>query len=203
MKNQSGLLACASLLLLASSIVQSQNADCENVKFSDEILNRFPQAPEACLDVISRDGEEYAVFRVQLDRVTGNTLQVRFNQPDGSQGPTTRIATSPEFRVLVDGTPTRVRDLAPRQELTAYVQVSRPMVALAPASETEKLLIVPLFVAVREDRTELAAATDDPSMPDTAGPAPLAGALGLLFVALAAGMRALRRRGDNVESANR
>lgn len=193
MRSQSGLLACASLLLLASVGAQSQNADCDNVKFSDEILSRFPKAPDACLDVISRDGEEYAVFKVQLDRVTGNTLQVRFNQPDGSQGPTTRVETSPDFRVLVDGSPTRVRDLAPRQELTAYVQVSRPMVALAPASETETLRVVPLFVAVREDRTQLAAA-DDPTMPDTAGPAPLAGALGLLFVALAAGMRTLRRR---------
>lgn len=196
MKISFRLLACASLLLLSAGIVQAQNLDCRNVQFSDDILSRFPQAPDACLDVIQRGGEEFAVFKVRLDRVVGNSVHVRFNKPDGSRGPLTRIPTQPDFRVLVDGKPTRVSDLALNQELTAYVQVSRPMVALAPASETQTLAIVPIFAAGEEAPGEEDESTAQlSSLPNTAGSAALLALLGLACLAAAGGLHALRRRG--------
>ncbi len=204
MRAHSVLLACASLFLFAGHAAHGQNPmACKSAQFSEDILDRFPNASASCLDVISRGGQEYAVFRVQLERVRGNTLHVRFNYPDGSRGPRTSITAQPDFRVLVEGEPTRVRDLAPNQELTAYVRVDRPMVALAPATPAQAWHVTPLVLepanqsaageADREaDRTQLASAEEDLAMPNTAGPAPLVATMGLFFIAAAVGARAIR-----------
>lgn len=204
MNVRSILLAWASVSLLACGAVHGQNSECQNVQFSAELLSRYPSAPEACLDVISRNGQEFAVFRVRLDRVRGNTLHVRFNNPDGSRGPVTRITAQPDFRVLVDGRAIRVRDLAANQELTAYVRVDRPVMALAPATQTTAWQVVPLtFVAVdrrtqdqdpadETGQTPLASAQDEPVMPETAGHGPLLASASLLFLLCAAGVKAVR-----------
>lgn len=185
------------LLALVTTLAFAQNPrDCAAVQFSDEVLERFPRAREACLDVISRDGQEYAVFNARLTRVTGNNMRVRFRHPDGSLGPSTSITPPRDFRVLINGEPTRVSDLAPDQDLKAYVQVARPMMALEPADTSQRMLIVPLAVEQgaeepSADRTRLAEASGDPEMPATAGPAPVFASFGLLFACAALGFRAL------------
>lgn len=179
----------AILALVAAAAFAQNPVDCASVKFSDDVLERFPRAREACLDVISRGGQEYAVFNARLTQIRGNTMQVRFHLPDGSLGPSTSITPPSDFRVLIDGEPTRVRDIAPNQDLKAYVEVSRPMVALEPADTGQRMLIVP-FEEPAADRTRLAEA--DPEMPATAGPAPIIATFGLLFACAALGLRAVR-----------
>jgi hypothetical protein len=192
-------VTAGAIVALIASLAWSQNPeDCAAVKFSDELLERFPRAPEACLDVISREGQDYAVFNARLSDVSGNTMRLRFRHPDGSLGPMTSVRAPRDFRVLVDGEPTRVSDLAPNQELKAYVHVSRPELALEPADTSQHLLIVPLaFEPARAgDRTRLAQADTEaggePEMPATAGPAPLFAGFGVLFASVALGLRALR-----------
>lgn len=184
----------ALLALLATATLAQNPKDCATVQFSDDVLERFPRAKEACQDVISRGGQDYAVIGARLVEVRGNTMRVRFKHPDGSLGPTQSVTPPRDFRVLIDGTPTRVGDLAPNQDLKAYVEVSRPVMALEPADSTESLVIVPLVAEaqVAEDagRTRLAEA--DPEMPQTAGPAPLFAIFGLLFACAALCLRAMR-----------
>lgn len=187
---------------LGTSVSHAQNpAACSAVRFSEELLQEFPRAPEACLDVISRGGEEIAVFNVRLNQVRGNTVRVRFHHPDGSLGPSTRITLPNDFRVLVDGEPTPVRDLAVNQDLKAYVPVSRPMVALEPAEPAQALHLVPLVDsaqaqgdAASDERTRLAEA-DRGSLSSTAGPLPLVALGGLAFLLTALCLRAMRLRG--------
>jgi hypothetical protein len=200
MKTQFAWLALVGMLLTIGGPAYGQERPgCEGAQFSNEILGRFPDAEEACLDVISRGGQDYAVFKVQLDRVRGNTLDVRFQKPDGSRGPRTSITAQPDFRVLVDGKPTAVRNLAANQELTAYVRVDRPMMALEPATPTQVWNVVPVVLVPAsegneptDDGGQLAMAEQDPAMPDTAGPAPLVAGVGLFFIMAALGARAVR-----------
>src|SRR5262245_45867987 len=96
-------LVIATLAVLLSGAAFAQNnAACRSMRFSEEVLARFPRAPEACLDVITRDGQSYAVFKAQLERVSGNTLRLRFKQPDGTYAAATNVKTSPNRRVLID-----------------------------------------------------------------------------------------------------
>lgn len=182
----------AIVALVATSSLAQNPQGCAAVKFSDDVLARFPRAQEACLDVISRGGQDYAVFNARLAEVRGNTMRVRFQLPDGSLGPTQSVTPPRDFRVLINGTPTRVSDLAPNQDLKAYVEVSRPVLALEPADSGQKMVIVPLVAenAVEEDSGERVAQAQ---MPATAGPAPILAVLGVLFAGAALSLRQLFR----------
>ncbi|MFC4313579.1 hypothetical protein ACFPN2_31185 [Steroidobacter flavus] len=178
-------------LALASAAALAQNpAGCASVKFSDDVLARFPRAQEACLDVISRGGQDYAVFNARLSEVRGNTMRVRFQLPDGTFGPTQSVTPPRDFRVLINGTPTRVADLAPNQELKAYVEVSRPVLALEPADTGQQMVIVPL---VAEEAVEEERVAANPAMPATAGPAPIFATFGVLLACAALSLRAVFR----------
>jgi len=195
-------IACGLVLLLSGSAASAQNeAACQRVQFSQDIVDRFPNVRDACLDVINRDGQEYAVFKAQFERAQGNTLFVRFRNPDGSRGPLTRVPTDRDFRVLVDGNEYRASELTRNQELTAYVAVSSPMVALAPARPETTLRVVPFVVVPAEQEAGGGAQNErvaqaeqtSPRMPSTASIVPTAGALGFLLIAVAGCSVAVRR----------
>src|SRR6185295_9581193 len=93
----------------------------------------------------------------------------------------------PGFRVLIDGKPTRIEDLAIGQELTAYVKVTEPVVTLEPGSEEE-----PLEPSVSKEEP-LAAAAAQPALPQTASALPLVVIGGLLFMLVACVLTTLDR----------
>ncbi len=72
MRSPARLALCAAILgLSVLPAANAQQSKCQTVQFSDSVLQRFPHAREACLDVITRNGEEYAVFKADLLRVSG------------------------------------------------------------------------------------------------------------------------------------
>lgn len=176
----------------AISASHAQTVTCQNAKFDPEVLEKYPNLPNSCLDIITRDGEHFAVVKAQLDRVSGNSVVVRVRQPDGSFAQRTTLRTSPDLRVLVDGKPTRVSDLATGQQLTAYVKVREPMVALAPADDATPLTTTPLAAEPQqpEPRQQVAAA-----LPETASALPFLGLAGGTFLFLGGLLSALRRAG--------
>ena len=179
-------------LFASAALMAAESPGCPNVKFSQSVLEKFPRAQEACLDVITKGGQQYAVFKADLTGVQGNTVRVRVKLPDGSYSDIKSIRTKPDLRVLIEGKPYTVSELAPNQELTTYIRVDQPMIALAPASQTDPVDAVPLTEPPTPQPTQLAAA---PVMPHTADPAALPMLLGLFCLALALAVRISRRRG--------
>jgi len=185
------LLVLATLAVAMTGVSFAQNnAECQRMRFSDDVLSRFPSAAESCLDVINRDGQNYAVFKAQLQRVTGNTLRLRFRQPDGTYAAATNVTVAPDRRALVDGKPVRVSELAPNQEITAYVRVDAPLLVLAPVDQSEPLDPVPLAAP------EPAVARAEPVMPHTASPLGWVVILGAFCCAVACALNVSRRKDD-------
>src|SRR5689334_21218425 len=142
----------AAVLLGWAAAAHSQNpAACQSVQFSAEVLSRFPGAQKSCLDVITRDGQQYAVFKAKLEDVHGNSLRVRVKNPDGSYGERKTLKAKRGRQVLIDGKTYPVSELAPDQEITAYVRVDRPMIALAPATESEPVDAEPMAESPPEE----------------------------------------------------
>jgi hypothetical protein len=184
------LLALACLGLTIAAVCPAQNAaHCRDVQFSADVLARFPRIAETCLDVITRDGQHYAVIKAQLQDVRGNTLRVKVKMPDGSYSDSMSVQTKPDLRLLIEGKPARVSELAHDQELTAYVRVDRPMIAIAPASESEPLDPVPLAAP------EPALARTEPVMPHTAGSLGFLALWGQFCFAMAMAVNIARRSG--------
>jgi hypothetical protein len=169
--------------------VQAQKMSCQTATFSEEVLTRFPRAREGCLEITERNGEPYALYKAEVTRVRSDGVDVRFKLPEGGKSDRRYIKTRPEFRVLIDGRATRVRDLAVGQELTAYVKVREPVVALAQPADEPVAEPVPLEAVEPAVETRVAEA-----MPQTASALPLFALLGSGLVLLAGGIRRLRRR---------
>jgi hypothetical protein len=183
------VIVLVSALFASAALSAAESPGCPNVKFSQSVLEKFPRAKEACLDVISKGGQQYAVFKADLTGVQGNTVRVRVKLPDGSYSDTKSIRTKPDLRVLIEGKPYAVSELAPNQELTTYIRVDQPMIALAPANQSDPVDPVPLA----EPPTEQLAAA--PVMPHTADQARSPMLIGLFCLALALAVRISRRRG--------
>lgn len=181
-------IALALLVLTPFSVAHAQGATCATAQFSQELQDRFPKIRNACLDIVEKGGQQYAVIKADLMRTTPNSLQVRVQQSDGTKSATQNIKVKSGFRVLVEGKPVRVDDLAVGQVLTAYVKVTEPVMALAPADDNEALDLEPVGPAA----PVLAAA--NPTMPKTASPLSTYGAAGIALLLLATVLTVLRLR---------
>src|SRR5882672_10123244 len=116
--------------LLGGAATPALAADCTTAQFSDAVLARFPNIRAVCTEIIDKDGQQYAVVKGDLVRTGTNAVYMKFKMADGTKSETKKIQTKPDFRVKINGTPTSVRNLAVGQELTAYVKVSDPVIAL-------------------------------------------------------------------------
>jgi LPXTG-motif cell wall-anchored protein len=181
------LLAFVPALALAQ-----QPAACERVQFSEEVLARFPNIRQACLDVINKDGQDYVVVKADLVRATSRRMTVRIERPDGSFSDPIGINIQPNARLNVNGRMTAIQDVAVGQELTAYVRVTDPGIALA--SDTEVVEFTPVPATPEPAPAPVAEAAPAPEMPKTATNLPLAGTIGLVLLALGAAIAFMRRR---------
>ena len=178
------------LALIPAVALAQQPAVCQRVEFSQEVLARFPNIRKACLDVINKDGQEYAVVKADLVRATSRRMTVRVKLPDGTHSDPIGINIKGNARVNVNGQATRIEDVAIGQELSAYVSVRDPGIALAPVEPSEPVVFTPM-TAEPEPEPAVAAATE---MPKTATRLPLLGTIGFVLLAFGAGLAILRRR---------
>ena len=190
MKRSTYLSFIGATVLLGGASVPTLAADCATAQFSQAVLDRFPNIRLVCSEVIEKDGQQYAVVKGDLVRTGNNAVYMKFKLADGTKSDTRKITTRPEFRVAIDGKPTSVRNLAVGQELTAYVKVSDPVIALAPAVE-EPLELAPIEPAapmVAENTAE---------MPHTASSLPAFAGLGALLLAFAGMLTFFRVRRES------
>ena len=189
-------LGSLALALIPAVAFAQQPAACERVEYSAEVLARFPNIRQACLDVITKGDQTYAVVKADLVRATARRMTIRVKRPDGSHSDPIGVNIAPNERLNVGGKPTAVQDLAVGQELTAYISVKDPGIALAPAEETEVVEFTPV-PATPEPAPQQAAAEPAPAMPKTATSLPLLGSIGIFLLALGAGLATMRRRNRN------
>lgn len=188
------LLGAAGVLLALSWAPASlaQESSCRDVNFTGPIAREFPNARDACLGVITRsDGRQYAHFQARIRNVRGNTVEAEFKMPDGTYRRPITVTPDPGARVRIAGRDYRYNELSRGQELDVYLPPDRWELAVAsdPAVDFEEAPAVTL-VALSQPEPTVAANT----LPRTASPVPLIGALGGLFAALGVAMLAIRRR---------
>ena len=181
------VLAAGVLCTIGALTSHAQTLTCANAQYDPVVLQKYPNLPKSCFDVVSRNGENYAVVHARLDKVlSNNSIQIRVKQPDGSYADRRTLRVEGDQRVMVQGKPTRIQDVATGQELSAYVKVTEPLMALEPVAPAA-LVTTPL-----EAQPERMAA----ALPSTGSLVPLLGLLGsvsLLFGGLLTAVRYRRR----------
>src|SRR5262249_34380435 len=87
-------------LFVSAELMAAESPGCPDVVFSQSVLQKFPRAQEACLDVITKGGQQYAVFKADLESVQGNSVRVKVRMPDGSHSDAKTIKTKSNLKVL-------------------------------------------------------------------------------------------------------
>ncbi len=182
-----GLAMTAGIYALPSS---GQGVTCENAVFNEQIVTRFPNVRKACLAIETQSGATVAKVKARLVRTQlGNRAVVRFEHADGTRTNPQTIEVSPDFRVMVNGQPTRLDQLAVDQDLTAYLKVDEPVIALAPAEPTTQIR----YVALVLEPAPAPAATTAAVMPKTGTHLPAVLLAGMVLGAAGMGLTMMRK----------
>ena len=187
-----GIAALGVALLVAFwSPTGLAQGNCGNIVFGEAITSQFPNAKNACLGVVTRDGRQFAHFQGRIRSVRGSQVEAEFKQADGTWGRPVAFSPEADARARVAGRSYRYRDLTRGQELDIYLPPDRWEIAVqADESEFETARVI-TFVALVEPTQQVAA------LPSTGSPLPLLALIGVLLAALGAGVVApLRRRLD-------
>jgi len=204
MSSRIAVIGAGLALVLTTNATAQRNPDaaftatgerCEDVRWSDEALERYPNIASACQEVMERDGRYYVLFEGEVRRVAdrGNRVTVAF------QGGDTLTLTPPEnLSLTIDGRERRPRDLRAGDELRFYVpedQLTATFFAGQP--QTSEPQEVPISPTTDSAEDLLAQADDEPAnqprLPRTAGFLPFVGVGGLALLGLG-GILTLRRR---------
>jgi hypothetical protein len=190
MKRFSGLISAATCLIALSwSQVGLAQGNCGNIRFTGDITSRLPNARDACLGIVERDGRSYAHFEGRIVRVSGSEVVAEFRRPDGTYGNPVSFTPAADARVRIEGRSYRYRDLSRGQELDVYLPPDRWEIAVYTADNVD-FETAPTVTAVplREPSPEVAA------LPRTATPLPLLALAGVLLMGLGAVVAGVRYR---------
>ena len=165
--------------------------NCGDIQFTSDVTSRFPNARNACLDVVTRDGQQYAHFQARIRSVRGNTVEAEFKLPSGEWGRPVTFATDPDARARIQGRTYRYSELDRGQELDVYLPPNRWAFAVHedPSADFVTAPAVTL-VALQEPSPAVASA----ALPRTATILPLLGLLGALLTGLGVAVAAVRRK---------
>ena len=187
------LLGATSLLLLSAPQAEAQTTTCSDLQFSAEVLSRFPEAASACLDVVEKNGEEFARFNAELVSASNNRVRVRFEKPDGSMTDPYSFTPGPNARVRIGNRNYRYRELSAGQTMNIYLPPDRFEIVTHEdemADFATTTAAVSTVAVMAEPEPEPASA----SLPKTAGLLPLLGLAGALLLSFGGLVRVVRSR---------
>ena len=184
-----GIAGVAALLASLWCQFALAQSNCGDIVFSSDISSRFPNARNACLDVVEKNGPNFAHFKARIARVSGNSVEAEFRQADGSWGRPVQFQPDPSARVRIAGQSYRYRDLSRGQELDVYLPPDRWAIAV-PETDVEFIVAEEVeYVELQEPTQQFAG-----NLPRTASSLPLLGVVGLVLVGMGGLLLLIRSR---------
>jgi len=184
------LLIAANLEFAAAQ--EAATVTCDDLEFTQQILDVLPEANTACLGVIEQNGRLYAEFQAEIVRVRGGEVRAKFKRANDSFTETHGFRPERDARVKIAGRSYRYSELTRGQQLNVYLPADRFEVAIADDDDhmTPYLEMITVVVLYRPEPAMAA-------LPATAGLLPLIGLLGGLLTALGGGLVFIRRKLSN------
>ena len=186
MRTAIGVLASVTLFGGPAHFALAQGG-CGAVNFTGPVASQFPQARDACLELVTRNGQQFAHFKGEIVGVSGNQVRARFKLPNGQYSQTYAFTPQSGARVNINGTRYRFNELSRGQELDVYLPPDRWEFEVP---ETENFAAAAPAEVVRITTITRAS----PTLPKTASSVPLVGALSVVLLALGTGLTLIRRR---------
>lgn len=108
--------------------------DCYGIKWSQNLLSRYPGIEHACQSVEFHDGVTYVKFVATVLKTSNGGRDLTLSLEDGG-AITVRIP--PETRLSINGKPTHPADLERGDTISFYIPQSRVVATFHPAGEPD------------------------------------------------------------------
>ena len=152
MKTTISIVAVAALLAGCGSTTPASKpinpdrltkVECSALKFSDEFLKKYPDAPAACIEAREYNGKRYAKFNAKVYLNSADRTTVTLQSPTGKDLSTFSFRPAPDATIRINGKPTRFTDLRPGEKINFWVSEDRMTASELPASSEESWAVLP------------------------------------------------------------
>lgn len=167
--------------------------NCDDVQWSEEMQQRYPDIDSACQSVEERNGKKYVRFEGTVRSASASELDVNFRG-----GGRVQMQPPAGTQIYMNGKQIPVSELRRGDRLTFYVPEDRmtaqfyPDEQLANTQESQAVN-VPIAAAAQSTEPEQDDRDRMAMLPSTASALPWLGLSGLLMLAVAGMLRAIRR----------
>ncbi len=117
--------------------------DCASLHFSADFLEKYPDAPKACVEAREYNGKRYAKFNAKVYLNSADRTTVTLLSPKGDDLTTFSFRPNPDSAVKVKGTTTRFKDLHEGEPISFWVSEDRMSASELPASTDESWAVLP------------------------------------------------------------
>jgi hypothetical protein len=94
---------------------------CSDLTWSETRLESNANIANVCLEVVEKNGANYAKLHAKVVRQGVNSTVVQYQLPDGGWAPSERVFPA-GFEALIGGQDVKIANLAPRQEVNVYIK---------------------------------------------------------------------------------
>ena len=126
-RTHTALLVAALALPLAASAADKMKTDatgCDNVNWSKEVLDKFPNAKRGCQKVTLKGDVVYVQYKGEVMRNDPDGVTVNLQDHDGKDMIKIKIAPAEDL-IKVNDKPTKFKDLEKGTELHFYMPHNR------------------------------------------------------------------------------
>jgi hypothetical protein len=117
---------------------------CSDLHFSKAFLDRYPQAPAACIEGRQdASGVRYGKFTAKVYLNSADRTTVQMVDAKGDIKTTFSIKPKPDAKITVNGKKVRMQDLSPGDELTFWVPESRMVAKALPSASAQSWTVLP------------------------------------------------------------
>ena len=150
MKMRTAMLGFALIVPLSFAWATAINPDrmtrlqCSDLHFSEAFLQRYPQAPAACIDARQdQDGAKWAKFHARVFLNSSDRTTVNLLGPDGAMKTTFSFRPRPGATIQLNGRNTRITSLRPGDELDFWIPESKLTAGEMPEAPAQSWQVLP------------------------------------------------------------
>ena len=117
--------------------------ECSALKFSDEFLKKYPDAPAACIEAREYNGKRYAKFNAKVYLNSADRTTVTLQSPAGKDLSTFSFRPGPNAMIRSGGKATKVTEFRQGETITFWVSEDRMAATSLPGSSEESWAVLP------------------------------------------------------------
>ena len=114
-------IACLAVLVVPAIAVATEEYGCDNVKFGDDVVQKFPNVVKACHGVTMKDGAPYAHFVAEVVHANKDAVTVHFLDKKDKAINKVKFAPAAEDRLKLEGKTVKYSDLEKGTRLSFYM----------------------------------------------------------------------------------